>query len=131
MRQERGDRRRLRSAIQLTVLDLRRSEERLVRMLGSDDPRGFGELPRGAWTEYRSLFALSLPPATVNVVAGTYNLLIEWNEIVWSAYAARPPDIFHASDQNRLAPAEMYDPLSTQISDARSRLEHELDLHSP
>jgi hypothetical protein len=43
-------------ALRLTLVDLERSVARLERMK-TGDPRGYTELPRGAWIEYRGLLA--------------------------------------------------------------------------
>jgi hypothetical protein len=106
-REARADHRRYVAALRLTLLDLDRSDARLARMRPRDlvkpgDPRGYTELPRGAWLEYRAVLALNLEDAALTTLADAYNEVVEWNEVVWAAFADRPPELFHASDQHRL-----------------------------
>jgi hypothetical protein len=88
------------AALRLTVMDLERSAHRLERMAG--DPRGFVELPRGAWLEYRALLAPHLSGQVLNALVEAYNEVIEWNEILWAAFATAAPESFHRSDQHKL-----------------------------
>lgn len=88
------------AALRLTVMDLERSAHRLERMGG--DPRGFVELPRGAWLEYRALLAPHLSGQVLNALVEAYNEVIEWNEILWAAFATAAPESFHRSDQHKL-----------------------------
>ncbi len=88
------------AALRLTVMDLERSAHRLERMGG--DPRGFIELPRGAWLEYRALLAPHLSGEVLNTLVEAYNEVIEWNEVLRAAFATAAPGSFHASDQHKL-----------------------------
>jgi hypothetical protein len=95
------------AALRLTLMDLDRSVQRLSR---EDDSRGFIELPRGAWLQYRTLLAPHLDEQVLKALVTAYTEVIEWNEILWSVFAERAPDSFHASDQHPLdrdAAAEM------------------------
>lgn len=88
------------AALRLMVMDLQRSVQRLDGM--KTDPRGFIELPRGAWLAYRAILAPRLEGSVLDDIVAVYNDIIEWNEILWGAFADSPPDLFHRSDQNRL-----------------------------
>jgi hypothetical protein len=85
------------AALRLTLMDLDRSLQRLDR---DEDPRGFIELPRGAWLQYRTLLAPHLNEEVLQTLVIAYNEVIEWNEILWGAFAgAAAPESFHGSDQ--------------------------------
>lgn len=66
------------------------------------DPRGYVELPRGAWVTHRALLAPQLDGDTLTALVDAYNEIVEWNEVLWAAFASRPPESFHGSDQHRL-----------------------------
>jgi hypothetical protein len=96
-----AERRRYVAALRLTVMDLERSQWRLARM-SKDDPRGFIELPRGAWLEYRALLAPELEGKELAAVVDAYNEVVEWNTILWAAFGESSPESFHNSDQHDL-----------------------------
>jgi hypothetical protein len=132
-RRERGraawaEQRRFVAALRLTVLDLDRSGQRLLRK-DAGDPRGYTELPRGAWLEYRALLAPHLDGVTLTTVSEAYNQVVEWNEILWAAFSKTPPAFFHGSDQNALDEEAacalldaMYEPLTERIRCAAEAL---------
>lgn len=113
-RAEWNDHRQHVTAPRLNVLDLKRSAHRLERMKSKDDGRGFTELPRGAWKEYRAVLARRLPDDTFDLLEDASSSVIGWNEIVWAGYAERPPDYMHGSDQNPPGKAE-----ATRLLDER------------
>lgn len=98
-RSETEEHRRYLAALRLLLMDLDRSVDRLERMQSKDDPRGFTELPRGAWTEYRGLLSPHLSPQALSCLVVAYNHVIEWNEILWAAFTDRAPPTFHGADQ--------------------------------
>jgi hypothetical protein len=130
VRAEWAEHRQYVAALRLNLLDLRRSEGRLERMRDECDGRGFTELPRGAWTEYRSILARRLADTMFTRLEDVYIRVIEWNEIVWSGWAKRAPEPFHGSDQR--PPDEehaarlldrMHASISARVSDARTDIE--------
>jgi hypothetical protein len=130
VRAEWAEHRQYVAALRLNLLDLRRSEGRLRRMRDECDGRGFTELPRGAWTEYRSILARRLADTTFERLEDVYRSVIEWNEIVWSGWAKTAPEPFHGSDQR--PPGEehaarlldgMHSSISQCVSGARNDVE--------
>lgn len=83
------------AALRLIHMDLDRSMQRL----DLQDERGYIELPRGAWLQYRTVLAPHLDAQVLGALVDAYNEVIEWNEILWAAFAEKPPEPFHASDQ--------------------------------
>jgi hypothetical protein len=93
------------AAARLVAMDLNRTLLRLDRM-DAGDRRGYVELPRGAWVAHRALLAPQLQAKTLEALTDSYNEIIEWNEVLWAAFASNAPDSFHGSDQHRLDPNE-------------------------
>jgi hypothetical protein len=126
-RKEAGtEHRRYISALRLMVMDLERSLRRLQQST-SGDPRGFMELPRGAWIEYRSLLAPYLDGVALELLIAAHNEIVEWNTVLWAAFGESSPPTFHRADQHRLTPAEAAALLETMRPALQRSIEVALD----